>query len=561
MFLPTSSAEMAHRGWDRCDVIIVTPDAYVDHPSFAMAILGRFLEADGYRVGILAQPRWRDPESFLELGVPGIAFAVSGGNMDSLVLNYTANKKPRREDLFSENGNPFFSKRGDGKKYRIRPDRTITVYCSQIRSVCRDVPLIIGGIEASLRRIAHYDYWSDSVRRSLLFDAKAHLLVYGPGEYALRDAVRALEAGGAPEECAIAGTAVVRKEAEVPDDPILLPSYSDVSSDTAAFARAFCAFYRNNDRRLLAQQQDRRFLVQFPRRRLTTAELDAVYDLPFMRRPHPRYEHEIPAYTMIRDSITAHRGCFGGCAFCAISAHQGAEIVSRSPASVLREAGAIAAMKDFSGTISDVGGPSANMYASRCRIGGCDRPDCLRRGDACENLVPGTAEYGALLGAVGEVAGVRHVLVSSGVRFDPVLLDDALLLRLLRHHIPGQMKVAPESGSDSVLAAMNKPEKRVFSAFKERFDRIARREGIRKYLIPYIIVGHPGEGEKEAKETVRFLRDCGLAGSQFQIFTPSPLTRATACWYLGYDPCTGTPLPVEKRIPVLEERKKQLVRR
>ncbi|NYT04857.1 MAG: YgiQ family radical SAM protein [Methanomicrobiales archaeon] len=559
MFLPASSEEMNDRGWDCCDVIIVTPDAYVDHPSFAMAVLGRFLESHGFRVGILSQPRWRDPESFLALGVPEVAFAVSGGNMDSMVLNYTANRRPRKTDLFSENGDPFFSVRGEGKKYRIRPDRTVTVYCSQIRSVCRGVPVIIGGIEASLRRIAHYDVWSNAVRRSILFDAKADLLVYGPGEYALRDAVRGLQAGVAPPDLAIPGTACIQPSLDGLPDPLVLPSFAETASDRGAFARAFCSFFENNDARVLAQQQDSRYLVQYPRRHLSTPELDAVYDLPYLRRPHPRYRGEIPAFTMIRDSITAHRGCFGQCAFCAIAAHQGTRIVSRSPGSVLREAAALAADPSFSGTITDVGGPSANMYACGCRTGGCERPDCLGRGTPCPNLVPGSAAYADLLAAMRTIPGIKHVFVSSGVRFDPVLLDDALLRCLVRHHVPGQMKVAPESGCDAVLAVMNKPGTAVFEQFRERFFTACRDENLRRYLIPYIIVGHPGEGAAESEETRAFLRRHRLAGSQFQIFTPTPLTRATAIYYLGFDPCTGAPVTVEKRMNVLEDRKNTLL--
>jgi uncharacterized radical SAM protein YgiQ len=559
-FLPTTSAEMAKRGWDACDVVIVTPDAYVDHPSFAMAILGRFLEHHGYRVGILTQPRWRDPQSFLGLGVPEVAFVVSGGNADSMVLNYTASKKPRREDQYCEGGNPFFSRPGEGRKYRIRPDRTVTVYASQIRAVCRDRPLVIGGIEASLRRIAHYDVWSDAVRRSVLFDAKADLLVYGMGEYPLLEVIRGFEEGCSPDEMAVPSTAVARRTLDGLDDPVVLPPFGAVKTDKGAFAEAFCAFSRNGDRRVLAQQQDARHLVQFPRRQLSQKEIDAIYDLPFARAPHPRFS-DIPAFRMIRDSITAHRGCFGNCSFCAIAAHQGPEIVSRSRASVLREAARVAAAPGFRGTITDIGGPSANMYAASCRIGGCDEPDCLRGGDACPNLVPGTDEYLRLLDEASGVEGVRRVFVTSGLRFDPVLLDDALLAAVVERHISGQMKVAPESGSDRVLRLMHKPPVAVFDAFRRRFGECTKRQGMKTFLVPYIIVGHPGEGEEELEETRQFLEAQGLAGRQFQIFTPSPLTRATAMYYLGYDPCTGEEVAVEKRMRVLEERKQRLVDR
>jgi len=560
-FLPTTPAEMAARGWEACDVVIATPDAYVDHPSFAMALLGRFLEHHGYRVGILTQPRWRDPQSFLVLGLPEIAFVVSGGNVDSMVLNYTASGKPRKEDQYCEGGNPFFSRPGEGKKYRIRPDRVVTVYASQIGSVCRGRPLIIGGIEASLRRIAHYDVWSDAVRRSVLFDAKADLLVYGMGEYPLLEVVRGLEEGFSPGEMAVPSTAVAGRSLERLDDPVVLPSFAEVKADKRAFAEAFCTFYRNGDRRVLAQQQDSRYLVQFPRRMLSQKELDAVYDLPFARAPHPRFR-DIPAFLMIRDSITAHRGCFGNCSFCAIAAHQGTEIVSRSEGSVLREVARVAAAPGFRGTITDIGGPSANMYAAFCRTGGCDAPDCLGRGGACPNLVPGTAAYLRLLDEASAVeGGVRRVFVTSGLRFDPALMDDAFLAAMVERHISGQLKVAPESGSDRVLRLMHKPPVAVFDAFRRRFEECTRRRGQKTYLVPYIIVGHPGEGEEELEETRRFLDAQGLAGRQFQIFTPSPLTRATAMYYLGYDPCTGKEVAVEKRMKVLEARKRRLIER
>jgi uncharacterized radical SAM protein YgiQ len=559
MFLPSSRTEMDARGWDRCDVVIVTPDAYVDHPSFAMAILSRFLEAHGYRVGVLSQPRWKDPSSFTALGIPRIAFVVSGGNMDSMVLNYTPAKKPRREDLYCEGGYPYFSRPGEGKRYRIRPDRVVTVYSSQIRSAARAIPVIIGGIEASLRRIAHYDWWSDSVRRSVLADAKAHLLVYGMGEYPLLEAVQALEGGAAPEDLEIPGTAILRDDpGEVPGS-VVLPSFEEVRQDKRAFAEAFCAFERNGDRRILIQKQDGHFLVQYPRREISPDELDACYALPFCRAPHPRFRR-IPAFEMIRDSITAHRGCYGNCAFCALPAHQGRTIVSRSPASVEAEARTIARSAGFSGTISDVGGPSANMYGSSCAVGGCADQDCAKRGEGCPHLLSGTEDYLALLALVSQVEGVEHVRVSSGLRVDPVICDDHFLEAFFPY-IPGQLKIGLESGSDHVLRIMHKPPTRYFTRFISKFFEISRRRGLQRYPNPYLIVGHPGEGEEELGETVRYLEDQRLSGHQFQIFTPTPLTRATAIYYLGFDPCTGEAIEVEHDLRILERRKKRLIAR
>jgi uncharacterized radical SAM protein YgiQ len=549
---------MTQRGWDECDCIIVTPDAYVDHPSFAMALLGRFLEHHGYRVGILTQPRWREPSSFLALGEPRLGFVVSGGNVDSMVLNYTPALKPRREDRYCEGANPFFSTPGEGKKYRIRPDRAVSVYANQIRNACRGVPIIIGGIEASLRRIAHYDYWSNSVRRSVLFDAKADILIYGMGEYPLLRVLKSLEEG-LPWECMeIENTAVARKEIGELENPILLPSYTEVKEDKTAFARAFCDFAKNRDTRVLAQLQDTRYLVQYPRKTLSQKELDAIYEVPFERRPHPRFR-SVPAFEMIRDSVTSHRGCYGNCSFCAIGIHQGAEIVSRSADSIVREVQRIARDRSFRGTITDVGGPSANMFGSFCRAGGCDDPDCLGRGHACPNLVPGIREYLELLNTISLIPGVRHVFVGSGLRYDPVLMPSPFLRELLRRHISGQMKVAPESGCDRVLELMHKPDVRTFAEFKRKFDSVTSEEKIRNYLIPYMIVGHPGEGEKEFADTVNFMKDHGLKGSQFQIFTPSPLTLSTAMYYCGFDPCTGRSVTVEKRKEELEKRKKALI--
>ncbi len=560
MFLPSSLKDMKKSGYDECDVIIVTPDAYVDHPSFAMALLGRFLQRNGYRVGILSQPKWKDPESFLALGVPRIAFAISGGQMDSMVLNYTATKKPRHEDLFCEGGNPYFSKKGEGKKYRIRPDRVLNVYCSQIKSVCKEKPVIIGGIEASLRRTAHYDYWSGKVRRSILFDSKADMLIYGMGEYPLLDAVRAFEAGIPPDKMRIANSAVRVRSTDGYNDFILLPSYEEVKNSKDDFAKAHRLFEKNRDRKVFFQKQDSRYMIQYPSRRISQEELDFIYESRFMRQPHPDYR-DIPAFEMIKNSITSHRGCFGNCSFCSIASHQGPEVISRSRDSILNEVRAVADMDYFKGTISDIGGPSANMYAAGCSVGGCDRHDCLKGGYGCKNLISGNTEYISLLKDAGKIKGVRHVFVNSGLRFDPCLMDKKFLEMMLKDHISGQMKVAPESGSDTVLTLMNKPKTAVFSEFLSLFKRIKKKEGVRKYVIPYIIIGHPGESEKESEETAEFLFKNNLKGKQFQIFTPTPGTRSTAMYYLGFDPVTGEKTVTEKNLRKLEMRKERLIRK
>lgn len=558
MFLPTTKKEMNARTWDQCDVIIVTPDAYIDHPSFATAVLGRMLEREGYRVGIISQPKWRDPESFLALGIPKIAFAVSGGAMDSMVMNYTASKIPRRDDAYCEKGEPYFSQKGDGKKYRIRPDRTINVYTSQIRSVCRGVPIIIGGIEASMRRIAHYDWWSDAVRRSILFDSKADILVYGMGEYPLVECIRALSDGNTPETMEIPGTAVIRKTTEGIPNAVTLPSFADVKEKKEAFQKAYKLFYTNRDRKPLVQPHDTRCLVQFPRRLVTPEELDAIYALPFERAPHPHYK-DIPAFRMIEHSVTSHRGCYGQCSFCSIAAHQGPEIVSRSKKSILKEIREIASKKGFSGTITDIGGPTANMYGSSCRIGGCSSHDCLKEGHACENLIPGTDEYRDLLTEACTIPRVKHVFISSGLRFDPAIMDDELIRACIRDHTPGRLKVAPESGSRRVLHLMGKPAPEVFTTFLKRARNIASKESIRLKITPYIIAGHPGEEKRETEETIEFLARNHLSGNQTQIFTPTPLTRSTAMYYLGVDPITGEMAPAQHTIKILEEQKYRIV--
>ena len=572
MFLPTSIAEMKKRGWDECDVIIVTPDAYVDHPSFAMAILGRFLEKHGYRVGILSQPRWKEPESFLKLGIPRLAFAVSGGQMDSMVLNYTATKIPRKEDLFCEDKNPFFSNIGE-KKYRIRPDRCVNVYCSQIKAVCKDKPIVIGGIEASLRRIAHYDYWSDKVRKSILVDSKAQILIYGMGEYPLLKVVQALDRGIAPEDMRIENTVVLKKEADIKEltdsaETVILPSFEEVASDKRAFARAQVLFEENDERQIVLQKQDTRYIVQYPRMQITGGQLDEIYDLDFERRIHPSFRN-VPAFEMIKTSVTSHRGCLGDCSFCAIARHQGKRVVSRSPESVLREIRKIAATKGFSGTITDIGGPSANMYGVSCKAAksdpktgclkpGCPKTDCLKDGRGCKNFVSGTGEYLKLLDKASKIAGVKRIQVNSGIRFDPCIMDDKFLHAVVSRYISGQMKIAPESGSDFVLKCMNKPSAAVFEEFIGRFEAAKKDENKRVYLIPYIIAGHPGEGRKEAKETERLLAKHRLSGKQFQIFTPTPMTRSAAMYYLGFDPYTGKRLEVEKDIKTLMKRKESM---
>lgn len=572
MFLPTTKKEMDKKGWDSCDVIIVTPDAYVDHPSFAMAILGRFLEKNGYKVGILTQPRWKDPLQFLELGIPKYAFIVSGGQMDSMVLNYSSIGIPRNEDAFCENKNPFFSKKGEGKKYRIRPDRCLSVYCNQIRTACKGVPIIIGGIEASLRRIAHYDYWSNKVRRSILFDCKADMLIYGMGEFPLLKVIENIKNKVPFKEMNVENSAIIahslqdytspiHSECAIQEnigDTIILPSFEEVSKDKNAFAKAETLFIKNDNRKILAQKQDSRYFIQFPRRELTQKEIDDIYDLDFERMIHPRFKN-VPAFEVVKTSITSHRGCYGDCSFCAIAAHQGKAIVSRSLNSIIKEVEKITKKKYFKGTISNIGGATANMYGSNCEIGGCNEHDCLKDGMGCKNLLSGTNEYLKVLNAAKEVNGVKNVFVNSGIRFDPCILDDEFFHELLKNNVSGQMNVAPESLSDKVLHYMNKPKSKVFEDFVKRFALMKNKTGVRKFLLPYMVIGHPGENEHEAIETRKFLQKHNIKGRQFQIFTPTPMTKSTAMYYLNFEPESGKSVFVEKSIRKLKKRKELMI--
>lgn len=557
MFLPTSLEEMKSRGWDQCDFILITPDAYIDHPSFAMAILGRFLEKHGFKVGILSQPKWQDPQSFLALGEPKLAWGISGGNMDSMVLNYTASKKRRKEDLYSEGGNPFFPGTEASIKNKIRPDRVLTVYANQLRQVSKNKPVIIGGIEASLRRLAHYDYWANKVKRSVLFDTRADILIYGMGELSLLAVLQNLEKEVEPSVLEIPGTAVIRKELNHLENLVELPSFEECSKDKAAFAESFKLFLENHQDKTIVQKQDTRYLVQFPHPSPAPSQLDSFYDLPFERQPHPKYK-DIPAYRMIRDSVNTHRGCYGNCSFCSITIHQGSKIVSRSEDSILSELKAIVKTPGFKGTVSDLGGPSANMYASFCAQGGCGRPNCLRKGKACPQLRPGLKDYVKLLRKAGKVPGINHVHVSSGLRFDPVLMDEAFLAQILKFHTPGSLKIAPESGSDRVLSMMNKPPVKIFEKFYRLFRNILKKENIHKKLVPYILIGHPGETETELNETRSFLKNHQLSGKQYQTFTPTPMTLASCIYYTRINPFTGKAIPVENDAKVLESWKLKL---
>ena len=546
-FLPTTRKEMELRGWDEADVILFTGDAYVDHPSYGIAVIGRVLEAEGLRVAIVPQPDWHgDLRDFKKLGKPRLFFGVTAGNMDSMVNRYTARKRLRNDDAYSPDARPA-----------MRPDYATVVYSKILKQLYPDTPIILGGIEASMRRLAHYDYWSDSLRPGILADSGADVLAYGMGEEVMRELSRRIAAGNTQwdevpqiayrrETSPDAASAVASPQHA---NDITLHSYETCLSDKRKQAENFRHIEQESNKASCArlwQKTGQHYVVVNPPYPLpTTAELDRVYDLPFTRLPHPKYKDKrIPAYEMIRHSITLHRGCFGGCAFCTISAHQGKFITSRSKESILREAKRITQMHDFKGYISDLGGPSANMY----RIGGteknkcakCPRPSCLHP-KVCANL---HIDYRPLLDiyrAVDALPQVKKSFVSSGVRYD-MLANEAYDTELITKHVSGRLKVAPEHTSNTVLNLMRKPSFALFETFKERFERINLRHGLKQQLIPYFISSHPACTEHDMKQLATHVKRLHIYPEQVQDFTPTPMTLATEIYYTGLNPYTMQPV-------------------
>ncbi|MFM8387113.1 MAG: YgiQ family radical SAM protein [Planctomycetia bacterium] len=558
-FLPTSAEEIRALGWEAPDVVIVTGDAYVDHPSFAMAILGRVLEAAGWRVAILAQPDWRSADAWRALGRPRLFYGVSAGNMDSMINHYTANRKRRNDDAYSPGG-----------RIGLRPDRPTPIYAQRCREAFPGVPVVIGGVEASLRRIAHYDYWSDTVRPSMLVSSKADLLAYGMGERTIRAIAQRLHEGEDIKALRdLRGVAYLlgRKEAlpahrfggaphVVTDEATLeMPSFEEVAADTLAFARATALLHREtnpfNARRLVQRHGDRVLVQNPPDLPLATAELDSAFDLPYARRPHPRYREAIPAHDMIKDSITAMRGCFGGCTFCSITMHQGRIIQSRSPESIQREVEALARSPGFKGTISDIGGPTANMYQMRCTRpdveARCRRPSCIHP-TTCRLLGTGHEATLDVLRRARTTPGIKRVRISSGIRMDLARTSDAYVREVAEHHVGGHLKVAPEHVSDTVLMHMKKPPQHTFEEFAAKFAKASAEAGREQYLVPYFIASHPGATVHEAIELAQFLKRSGLKPRQVQDFIPAPMDIATCIYHTGLDPVTMEPVPVVKRL-------------
>jgi len=543
--LPMSRREMDDRGWDACDIIVVTGDAYVDHPSFGAAIIGRFLEWLGYRVGIIAQPDPDDVESFRLLGQPRLCWGITAGNLDSQLNRFTAMRKLRHEDAYSPNGTAG-----------LRPANASIVYTARARQAYKGVPVVLGGVEASLRRFAYYDFWSDKVKRSVLFDAKADLIVFGMGERALAEVAYRLREG--QELTGIPGTVETRKELDGINDVVELPSYEEVAAPTKegkrAFARMAADIHRYTDpqaAQCLAQRHgDRWLLAHPPAAPLSTPEVDAVYALPFTRRPHPAYDGApIPAYEMIKDSITTHRGCYSGCSFCAIGAHQGTAISSRSQENVLAEIGRLTRDANFHGTVSDLGGPTANMYRTGCKRGRarCPGKSCLFP-TVCKHLETDHGPLLKLLRAARKVEGVKHVFVSSGIRFDLALSEGGrgYIAELSAHHVSGRLKIAPEHVSRDVLNAMRKPEPELYRRFVEQYRACSAKHGKNQQIVEYFISGHPGCTLRDMVELAIYLQRANITPEQVQDFYPTPMTLATAMFYTGIDPLTEKPIYVAR---------------
>lgn len=548
-FLPVSRADMEARGWEQCDFVYITGDAYVDHPSFGTAIISRLLESRGYRVGIIAQPDWKKDESFQILGRPRLAFLVSAGNMDSMVNHYSVSKKRRAQDSYTPGGVM-------GK----RPDYAVVVYCNRLRAVYKDVPIIIGGIEASLRRLAHYDYWSNRLKRSVLLDSQADLLSYGMGERSIVEIAEALDGGLDIKDITYINGTVYRTDSlDNVYDYELLPDYTLLRQDKKEYARSFYRQYINTDPftgRRLAEPYTNGSRVEYvvqnpPAKPLTQQEMDDVYALPYMRTYHPSYEAAggIPAIREVKFSLISSRGCFGACSFCALTFHQGRIIQARSHESLLAEAKLLTQDPDFKGYIHDVGGPTANFRQPACgkqlKSGTCPHRQCLYP-EPCANLKADHRDYVSLLRKLRALPGVKKVFIRSGIRFDYLLADkDRTFLReLCQYHVSGQLKVAPEHVSDAVLSRMGKPPAAVYRRFTREYQEMNRKLGLDQYLVPYLMSSHPGSTLKEAVELAEYLRDLGYMPEQVQDFYPTPSTLSTCMYYTGLDPRTMEPVYV-----------------
>ncbi len=547
-FLPISREDMWEQGIEQLDFVYIIGDAYVDHPSFGHAIISRVLQAHGYRVGIISQPDWKDDNSINILGEPRLAFLVMGGNMDSMVNHYYVSKKRRDSDAYTPGG-------VIGK----RPDHAVAVYCNLIRHTYKEKPIIVGGIEASLRRMAHYDYWSDSFKRSILLDAQANLISYGMGEKSIVQIADALDSGMDVKDITyIPGTVYKTKDLSLAYNPIVLPSYNEMKRDKLKYAESFRIQSENTDpfngRTLVEPYPNNVYVVQNPPQEpLTVQEMDDIYDLPYERTYHPVYEKDggIPAIQEIQFSLISCRGCFGACSFCALTFHQGRIIQTRSHESIIKEAKKITEMSNFKGYIHDVGGPTANFYHPSCKkqlkSGVCKNKQCLWP-KPCKNLDTDHSEYLKLLRKLRDLPGVKKVFVRSGIRFDYIMADknDTFFKELVEHHISGQLKVAPEHISDKVLSYMGKPENCVYEKFIDKYYKFNEKAGKKQFVVPYLMSSHPGSDMKEAVKLAEYLRDIGYNPQQVQDFYPTPSTMSTVMYYTGVDPRTMKPVYTPK---------------
>jgi len=531
-FLPVNQSDLKTRGWDELDIILLSGDAYIDHPAFAAAIIGRTLEAAGFRVGIIAQPNWKDDSAFTVLGRPRLFFGITAGNMDSMVNHYTAQRKIRTDDAYSP----------DGKTGR-RPDRATIIYTNILRRLFKGVPIVIGGIESSLRRIAHYDFWQDKVRNSILADSKADILLYGMGERPVTELAVLLQQGNPVSSIQNLPSSVVFASTPPTEEDLILPEAEKCAAKDTFYlmTRQFEENYRT---KILYQKTAGRWLKHNPPAKpLSSEEMDAIYALPFTYYPHPEYAgHTIPAYEQIKGSITSHRGCYGGCNFCAISCHQGRHIQSRSEKSLLQEA------QKHNGTISDVGGPTANMYASFCKLGfpaSCKRSSCLVP-ELCPNLQINHSVQLQLLEKINSLPKIKHLFIASGIRYDMAIIDDNYIEAIATKYTGGRLKLAPEHSVPKVLRLMNKPNINLFETFCRKYYYYTNKAGLKRQIIPYLIVGHPGTTMEDAYKLRNWLKKNKLNVDQVQEFTPTPMTISTCMYYTGLDYETGKPIPIPK---------------
>lgn len=555
-FLPITNEECKARGWTQPDFVLITGDGYIDHPSFGTAIISRLLEIRGYKVAILPQPDWNSKNDFMRFGRPRLGFLINAGNVDSMVNHYSVFKHKRKTDAYSPGG-------VTGK----RPNRAVIVYSNRAREAYKDIPIIIGGIEASLRRLGHYDYWDDRVRRSILLDAKADILIYGMGERAVIEIAEALDSGIEAQDIGwIRGTCVKAKEIYMDDETQVLPEFEQITGSKQAYAESFAIQYKNNDyitaKRLVEKYDERLFVVQNPPQPpLETQELDDIYELPYEGTYHPSYEDQggIPAIKEVEFSIISSRGCFGGCSFCALTYHQGRQVRGRSKASIVKEGKRLTELPGFKGYIHDVGGPTANFRDAACEKqltkGVCTHKDCLYP-HPCSQMNVDHREYLEVLRELRSIKGIKKVFIRSGVRFDYVMADksEEFLRELCKYHVSGILKVAPEHVSDRVLSYMHKPEKKVFQEFSRKYKKINEQLGLKQFLIPYLISSHPGSTLEDAIELAVFLSDNGFVPDQVQDFYPTPGTLATCMYYTELEPLTMQPVYVAKS---LEEKKMQ----